>query len=153
MNAILLNFKQKYHCTFCKNLLSSPPEVTIRRLKGEKESEFISSNWKYSHEANVSKCIEFNASSGVFVNGDCASGAIMAEVGFISALYTKSEHRNKGYAKLTMQFLFKEAAKNGCFPCSSVELRNSRSIAFHQSLGCKVAAIVDWIGISKLVVD
>jgi len=70
-------------------------------------------------------------------------------IGIISALYTLKEHRNKGYAKLAMQYLFKELAKSGIIPVLCVELVNQPSYKFHNNLGCKVAGIVDAVTYSK----
>ncbi|CAL8109348.1 unnamed protein product [Orchesella dallaii] len=137
--------------------ISHGPEVSeVRRLLPDKESQFILSTWKYvfdGAEIVVPKCIATNASAGVFIDGNCVAGVMTPGVGLISALYTFQEYRGKGYAKLTMKYCFKEFAKDGCIPCSTVEMRNERSVAFHQSLGVKVSSIVDWIEMKAFEAD
>ncbi|ODM96263.1 hypothetical protein Ocin01_10419 [Orchesella cincta] len=137
--------------------ISPGPDVSeLRRLLPDKETEFILSTWKYTNEGSrsvIRNCIAANASAGVFVDGKCVSGVITPGVGLISALYTLKDYRGKGFAKLTMKYAYKEFAMDGCIPCSTVEVRNERSIGFHQSLGVNVSSIVDWIDMRAHLAD
>jgi len=108
--------------------------------------------WKYAKEGSrtvVRRNIEKFESAGVYVRGDLVCGVLTAGVGLLSMLYTLKDHRKKGYAKLCMEFAFKEVADNGMVPALTVECRNDASVSFHEKLGCKVAGIVDWINYSR----
>lgn len=77
------------------------------------------------------------------------AGVVMPGYGLISSLYTLQEHRNKGYGRVAMQFLFQECARQGCVPAFSVETRNTRSIKFNEGLGVKLVSVVDWVDVKK----
>lgn len=140
-------------------LFSNPDEgVEIRRLNTKKnDAKFILDTWKYAapgSEIEIPKCIERNASGGVFVDGGkCVCGVYIASNGFLSGLYCLPEYRKNGYAKLAMNYTFKEYAKDGCVPCLTVEHQNPGGIQFFSKLGLKVAAVTYGVFIKKLVLD
>lgn len=124
--------------------------------ESDDDVNFLLSTWNYSREGTTTelkKCLAAQASAGVYENGKCVAGVLAIGVGVLSALYTLPECRGKGYGKLTMRYAFKEFAKDGCIPCSTVEVRNPRSIRFHESIGAKGISIVDWLQVKKLVID
>ncbi len=117
------------------------------------------STWKYKvpgSEIEIAKCLTQNPSAGVFVeNGQkCVSSVNITGAGIISALYTDKEYRNRGHAKLTMKYCFKEFAKEGCIPCLTVEVKNERSNQLHsKGLGMTKVSLVDGIFVKKLEID
>lgn len=62
-------------------------------------------------------------------------------------LYTLEEHRGKGYALLVAKKLIKSFVEQegGVVPCSAVEIKNYKSISFHQKLGMSVSHSADFI--------
>lgn len=132
---------------------SSDPSVEVKRLSKELGGiEFILNSWKYAKEGSrsvVTRQIEKCESGSVYVDNNLVCGVLLAGFGLLSMLFTDKDHRQKGYAKLCMRFAFKELAKNGLVPALTVESRNISSLTFHEKLGCKIAARVDWINFSK----
>lgn len=130
--------------------------MEVKPLEPEKDTEFILSTWAYSKKTSrtpIARLLGATQSSGVFVDGKCVSGVLTQGYGLLSMLYTHKEYRGKGYGKLTMQYAYKESAKEGLVPCSTVEIKNARSIAFHESLGLKRSSKVDFICVHKLHID
>lgn len=133
--------------------------VDMKRLSVENGGlDFLMSTWKYARpesRLDIPECLEASVSSGIFLeNGKkCVSGVYSPGFGLLSALYTLKEERGKGYAKMVMHHAYKETAKEGCIPCSTVECRNQSSADFHKKLGAKIVSVVDWIDVVKLVVD
>ncbi|XP_021956065.1 uncharacterized protein LOC110852334 [Folsomia candida] len=122
--------------------------VQVQRLDPELGLKFILDTWKYATKDSdivVRRAIELNKSGGVYVDGKPVCGVITQGFGILSALYTLQEHRKKGYANACMNFAYKELAKEGLIPTSTVEIRNEASIAFHKKLGCKIGYKADYI--------
>ncbi len=106
----------------------------LDRFGNKKDSEVV---WK--------SFIEKNGSAGLYVDGLLVCGTILRNFGVLGSLYTVPEHKRKGYAVLTMQFAFKELAKNDIIPATTVVVRNKISQKLHEKLGCKYGGMVDYI--------
>lgn len=85
--------------------------------------------------------------------GKCVCGVYFPAIGYISALYTLPQYRKNGYAKLAMNFIFKECAKDKCIPCLTVELQNNGGMKFFESLGLKQGPAINGVLIKKLILD
>ena len=64
-------------------------------------------------------------------------------MGFISRIFILPEYRGKGYGKALIQYLAREAAKNGCGRFEWVVLEwNKPAIGFYKKIGAQI--MEDW---------
>ncbi|CAG7726599.1 unnamed protein product [Allacma fusca] len=130
------------------SLTITPGNYEVKPINNEKGMDFILKTWKYASDGSrdyVEKCLQRSNSAGVYVNGEIAAGVIFEGHGVIGMLYSLSEHRGKGFARLVMHQLMKESAENQLVPGCMVELRNDISKTFQEKIGFKIAAKVDFV--------
>lgn len=78
--------------------------------------------------------------------GKIICGICINDCGLMGMLHTLPEHRGKGYARLVVNQTMKSfATEFGAVPCSAVEIRNTQSVAFHESLGMTCSHFADFI--------
>jgi len=115
--------------------------LVVQPLDPEHGAKFLLSSWKYTKEGSlgeIKRHIERNESGGVYLKGEPVCGVMLHPRGMLSALYTATEHRQKGYAVLAMKKSYLELGRNGIIPASSVDAKNIPSSAFHLKIGCKM---------------
>lgn len=98
-----------------------------------------------SGEIVWSRFIQRNESGGVYFDNVPVCGIVTRSFGILGSLKTSPDHQRKGYASLTMQFAFKELARSGLIPVTTVVPRNTPSIRLHEKLACKHAGMVDYV--------
>ena len=108
-------------------------ESTIEELTAE-FAEII-----HSDECAVFLSIKENTAVGfaqVQLRHDYVEGTESSPVGYLEAIFVKSEYRKCGYAKELLKQCEKWATEKGCAEfASDCELTNNISLAFHLSMG------------------
>ncbi len=139
-------------CLFC----SVPEDVNSNELHLQpmdkvKGTEFICSTWKYAIPKTslaITKLLDRNKSVGLYdrTSGKVICGMCINDCGLMGMLHTLAEYRGKGYATLVAKQIMKNFAQdNDAAPCSAVEIKNYKSIAFHEKLGMTVSHFADFI--------
>lgn len=108
-------------------------EATIEELKAE-FAEIISND-----ECAVFISMKENAAIGfaqVQLRHDYVEGTSSSPVGYLEAIFVKSEYRKCGYAKELLKYCELWAAEKGCAEfASDCELTNDISLALHLNMG------------------
>lgn len=77
------------------------------------------------------------------VDGEIVSIALCKDSGCglvrVSNVYTKPQHRNKGYSRKVVTYLTQQALQSGCLPCLHVDQHNPVSNHLYQTIGYKYA--------------
>ncbi|XP_035710915.1 uncharacterized protein LOC118436594 [Folsomia candida] len=149
-----LFYKELDECLSLDIKSPDPSHIEIKPLDKDKGLKFLLSETggsnvncvvKNGNETVWSRFIEKNESAGVYVDGLPVCGIVTRSFGILGPLSTLENHKRKGYASLTMQYVFKELAKSGIIPATQVVPRNTPSIKLHEKLGCKRAGMVDFV--------
>ena len=108
-------------------------EPTIEELS-EEFAEIINRN-----ECAVFISMKENAAVGfaqVQLRNDYVEGTNSSPVGYLEAIFVKSEYRKSGHAKKLLKHCEQWAAEKGCTEfASDCELTNDTSLAFHLNMG------------------
>ena len=110
----------------------------IARLYAEFLREAVGENATWGEKTR--KIIqEINEFALVRVDGEIVSIASSKETGYglkrISNVYTKPEHRNKGYSRKVVTYLTEQVLKGGNLPCLFVDQHNPVSNHLYQTIG------------------
>ena len=93
----------------------------------------------HSDECAVFLLKKGNTTAGfaqVQLRHDYVEGTSSSPVGYLEAIFVKSEYRKCGYAKELLKYCELWAAKKGCAEfASDCELTNDISLAFHLNMG------------------
>ncbi|MGB9959920.1 MAG: GNAT family N-acetyltransferase [Candidatus Bathyarchaeales archaeon] len=129
----------------------------VRKLKGLEDAEKLmmlfatnTDRPRESLERNFER-VSKTSIYGVFINGElisCASVFIkLPEVWLIGGVYTRPNHRKKGYATLATSAITEEALKNA--ECASLFVRNDNysAIRVYEKIGYKKIGEKIWVDV------
>ncbi len=124
------------------------------------DAEIIDRFYTYRNEHSLEKirtCIEKRPSSAIYVDGEIACWLLIHEDNSFGIMYTKEEHRRKGYAQDVTHDLIAKQLAAGKTPFLQIVDGNSMSPGLAQKCGFEKRGCCDWFGIlvgmPQLVVD
>lgn len=115
-----------------------------------KDAETIDEFYEYRHPGSVDgikKDILERPSSAIYVNGEIVCWVLVHPDNSIGIMYTKEEHRRKGYAVDVTIVLASKIIRNGKIPYLQIVNKNSMSPGLAQKCGFVENGLVEWFGI------
>lgn len=116
-----------------------------------KDTEIIHKYYKYKHTGSIEaikKCIQYRPSSAIYINDEIVSWLLIHNDNSMGIMYTKEEHRRKGYAvDVTIDLVYK-VIKNGKIPYIQIVNKNKKSSILATKCGFIECGVVSWFGIT-----
>lgn len=132
-------------------------EVDLSRIKNPvksidiKDAEIINHYYTYKDEVSLDKIkddIENRPSSAIYVDGDIASWVLIHNDNSMGIMYTKEDHRGKGYAEEVTLDLVNKILKSGHVPFLTIVDGNNMSPGLAKKCGfIHEGVYTDWFGI------
>lgn len=115
-----------------------------------KDVEIIDNYYEYRHPGSIDvikKDIEERPSSAIYIDDEIACWVLVHTDNSMGIMYTKEEHRRKGYAVDVTIDLTSKLLKNGKTPYLQIVNRNSMSPGLAEKCGFVPSGVVEWFGI------
>lgn len=134
-----------------------PPEnlnIELKKSMTEKikleDAEIVNHFYTYKNNwslETIKRDISNRSSSAVYIDGEIASWVLIHDDNAMGIMYTKEEHRRKGYAVDVTIDLAHQIIKRGKLPFIQIVKGNGMSPGLAEKCGFVVAGKADWFGI------
>ncbi|WP_459195589.1 GNAT family N-acetyltransferase [Wukongibacter baidiensis] len=115
-----------------------------------RDAEIVDKYYEFSHSQSlqaISRDIKDRPSSAVYVDGEIASWVLVHEDNSMGIMYTKKEHRKKGYAVDVSIDLAEKIINSGKIPYLQIIEENNMSPGLAKKCGFEKCGHVSWFGI------